>query len=166
VARAPIVEIKRHLNKPTQRFACAVLARRPGEVWLQYAIEQDGEFAGVPIPAGSRTLAEYVTGRPYVAWRFAGPDGRTLGCLVHIIEGLAIHADRVEYTDLILDVWAEPGAAPRLLDADELDEAVQAGEAAKDQADRARRAAAEVMESWDEIWARLSEIEPSPPTVR
>ena len=151
-----IVEIKQHLNKPNERYVCTLLAREPGRVWLGYAVGRDWEFAGVRIPSGSTTVGEYVSGRPYVAWVFVGADGEPLGCLVHACEGLTIAADRVEYTDLILDVWAEPGAAPRVLDEDELAEAVLNGTATEEQAERARRAVAEVIESWEEICERLT----------
>ena len=118
-------------------------------------MERDWEVDGARIPAGSTTVGEYVSRRAYVPWLFVGPDGETLGCLVHVCERLTVGPDRVEYTDLLLDVWAEPGASPRVLDEDELSEAKQHGLVSEEQAEQAERVAAEVVHSWVGICERL-----------
>ena len=62
-------------------------------------------------------------------------------------------------TDLFLDVWMEPGRAPRLLDEDELEAALDAGALEAETARRAREEAERILER-----ARTGEW--PPPVVR
>jgi len=67
---------------------------------------------------------------PGRAWEVAAVHdevGRLLGHYTNFIRPPRIEPERWELTDLWLDVWQPAGGATRLLDADELEEAVAAG---------------------------------------
>ena len=63
------LEIKRHTNKPEQRFHCELLHRESGYAVLRYVAETSGLIADMVIAPGSTTVAHYWQDRPYVAWR-------------------------------------------------------------------------------------------------
>ena len=93
--------------------------------------------AGVPRPmvVDGRTL---LTAESPVVWftfpgaghdigRFHTPGGRPTALYANILTPVELRGDEWRTTDLFLDVLLEPGRAPRILDADELEAAVAAG---------------------------------------
>jgi hypothetical protein len=121
------LEIKRHKNKPAQRFCCTLLHREPGYAVLRYVSDEPGRIADICIEAGSTTVAHYWTGRPYVAWRMFDSAGRLIGTLFHVCADVRIFADHLSYEDLLLDIWIAPGGAMRVLDEDELQACASCG---------------------------------------
>ncbi len=113
--------------KPDQVFPCQVFLRREGYLVLRYVNEEASEVAGMVIPAGSITLAHYVQAASSVWWEMYYPDGAHLADLIHLTSPVQIRTAEVEYTDLLLDIWRPSGEQPRLLDEDELQEAVAGG---------------------------------------
>jgi predicted RNA-binding protein associated with RNAse of E/G family len=71
---------------------------------------------------GTITYAYYRKGAGYVLWRMYGPDGRLRGHLFHICKDLEIGEDRVEYLDLLLDLWVDENGRVTVLDRDEVEE--------------------------------------------
>ena len=136
-----ITEIKHHLNKPTERYVCDVLDRGRGWVSVSYTAERDYRLPTLTVPAGSRTIARYEQGRPYVRWDMSAPDGRPLGRLFHLCRDLTVSEDRVEYVDMLLDVWVWPDGRPEVLDDDELEACVLEGKVAPAEADVLRHLA-------------------------
>ncbi len=59
-----IEEIKRHKNKPEQRFLCDLALREPGHIVLVYHASTAGRIADIDIAPGSTTIAHY-----WQAWR-------------------------------------------------------------------------------------------------
>jgi hypothetical protein len=130
-----ITEIKHHLNKPTERYVCDVLGRGRDWVTVSYTAERDYRLRPLTIPAGSRTIARYEHGRPYVRWDMSAPDGRPLGRLFHLCRDLTVSEDRIEYVDMLLDVWAWPDGRAEVLDDDELEACVREGKVAPAEAE-------------------------------
>lgn len=151
----PFWEIRKRLLKPTQRFACELVARRPGCVILRYVSDRPFTIAGRAVPIGSVTLARYCEGEDFVLWEMRRPDGALFGHLVHLCRNVRVGEDEVQYEDLLLDIWRPAGGKPALLDEDELTEALRTGALSTEEAERIRRRAAELCARLDELAAQL-----------
>jgi len=121
------LEIKRHKNKPEQRFACELLHRESGYAVLRYSSNEPGLIADIRIPSGSTTIAHYWHNRSYVAWRMYDSNAYLLGTLFHICSNVCIHDDHLSYDDLLLDIWITPDSNLRVLDENELKTCIDAG---------------------------------------
>ena len=120
-------EIKRHKNKPEQRFLCDLAQRKPGYIVLVYHASSAGRIADIDIAPGSTTIAHYWQSGGYVLWRMFAADRTLVGTLFHICKNTAIGVHSVSYDDLILDIWVNPQGIVRVLDEDELADAIKAG---------------------------------------
>jgi hypothetical protein len=121
------LEIKRHKNKPEQRFQCELLFSTAGYAVLRYVSREPGLIADIAIAPGSTTIAHYWQKMPFVAWRMFDSGSLLLGTLFHICTNVCIEADRLSYDDLLLDIWVSPDRRLRVLDEDELQAAIAAG---------------------------------------
>jgi protein associated with RNAse G/E len=146
-----ITEIKRNIGKPDQTFICHLVHHGKDRIVLSYVSDRPYRMADMEIPTGTRTLAYYQEGFPYIIWEMTAPDGRLLGYYVHLCENVRVDADRVTYRDMLLDVWFDPDGAWRLLDADELDAAFQAGHIDRQTVRRVRLQAEQLPERYSEI---------------
>lgn len=81
-------------------------------------------------------------GRWYDVGRFHLADGTFTGFYANILTPVAMRPGRWETTDLALDVWLGADGDLRILDEDELDEALRRGWIDDDRADHARQEAA------------------------
>jgi len=151
-----VTEIKHHLNKPTERYECELLARGDGWAVLRYVTDRDYDLGPVRIESGTVTLAHYWTDRDYVLWELQTPAGEPIGWLCHICRPPAISADRVEYTDLILDLWFWPDGTHVVLDEDELEACVAGGRMSPEEAAAVRRTAEEVAGGFERIAAEVA----------
>lgn len=140
-----VLEIKHHLNKPTERYECERVAGGYGWAVLRYVTDRDYDLGPVRIEPGTVTLASYWADRRYVLWDLRSPGGDRVGWLCHICRPPAISADRIEYTDLVLDVWFWPDGTHVMLDEDELDECVRSRKLSRQEAQTARRTAEELV---------------------
>ena len=124
-----ITEIKRHLNKPVERYECDIMRREPGHIVLRYV--SDRTFAstrlGVTFPPRCVTVALYWETKPYVFWGIFSPEEMLLGFLVHICRDVSIAEDSVSYLDMLLDIWFFPDGRHIILDEDEVEECLQSG---------------------------------------
>ncbi len=143
---AKFTEIKRHINKETERYQCDLIRKESGFVALRYV--SDRKFAstrlGITFPPGCVTIALYWEERPYVFWGIFAPDGKSLGYLVHICRDLRISDGSVSYLDMLLDIWFFPEGEHMILDADEVEECLESGlinDTDKQYIDRAGRTA-------------------------
>jgi hypothetical protein len=124
-----ITEIKRHINKPTERYECQLLADGPGRAVLRYVSDRAfaSERLGVTFPPGCVTVAYYWEDRPYVFWGIFSPGAELLGYLVHICREVEIGADAVSYLDMLLDIWFYPDGRHIIMDEDEVEECLESG---------------------------------------
>lgn len=124
-----ITEIKRHINKPTERYECDLVQRAPGRLVLRYISDREfeSERLGIVFPPGCITIALYWEARPYVFWGIFSPDEELLGYLVHICREVIISNDSVSYLDMLLDIWFFPDGTSTVLDLDEVEECRRRG---------------------------------------
>ncbi len=122
-----ILEIKRHLNKPDESYLCDLLVRGNDYVILKYVSAQPGRVGSVTFEVGSTTFAYYKTGMGYVVWKMLNPDEMLEGHLFHICKDQRVKDTRVEYLDLLLDVWIDSQGQLTILDRDELETCARKG---------------------------------------
>ena len=122
-------EIKHHLNKPTERYECDLLALEPSHAVLRYVSDRTfaSKHLGITFPPGCITIALYWETRPYVFWAIYFPDKKLLGYLVHICKDVVISGTSLTYLDMLLDIWFFPDGKYIILDADEVEECFRAG---------------------------------------
>lgn len=94
-------------------------------------------------------------------------EGRLLGWYTNVIRPPRLTDARWEIHDLFLDVWQEPGKAPRVLDEDELREALDRGWIEGPDASRARKECARVVDrararEWPPAAVRRTPLEAVP----
>jgi hypothetical protein len=128
-----ITEIKCHKNKPDQQFVCDVALAEPGYIVIVYHAEKAGRISDIHIAPGSTTIAHYWQDGGYVLWRMFSRDKSLIGTLFHICRDTDINETEVRYTDLLLDIWIGADGAVRVLDEDELADAIQAGLVTEDE---------------------------------
>lgn len=145
------LEIKRHKNKPDQRFNCELLHREPGYAVLRYSSNKPGLIADIHIPPGSTTIAHYWQQRPYVAWRMFDCTSHLIGSLFHICSNVHILDDHLSYDDLLLDIWIAPEGSLRVLDEDELNACVKTGLVSNAELGYIRKAQQHITQHYPEI---------------
>jgi predicted RNA-binding protein associated with RNAse of E/G family len=94
---------------------------------LIYVSDRPGRVGAVLFEVGTTTYAYYRTGGGYVLWKICGPDGQLKGHLFHICREQKVFEDRVEYLDLLLDLWFDPRGRLTVLDRDEVAECAAKG---------------------------------------
>lgn len=146
-----IVETKHNPSKPDQTFICDLVRHDGDRIVISYVSDRSYSVGEICVPAGTETMAYYQEKLPYVLWRMSGPDGQLVGYYIHLCDQVQITENTVEYRDLMLDVWFLPDGTYRLLDDDELDEAVNNGILNLATASVVRRNAASVIDGFTEI---------------
>ncbi len=146
-----IVEIKHNPGKPDQTFVCDLVRHDGDRIVISYVSDRSYSVGEIRVPTGTETLAYYQENLPYVLWRMSGPDGQLVGYYIHLCDQVQITENTVEYRDLMLDVWFLPDGTYRLLDDDELDEAVNNGILNLATASVVRRNAASIIDGFAEI---------------
>jgi hypothetical protein len=114
------LEIKRKLDGREQTFACGLVALTASHGILRYVVDRDIRLSGVGIFPGCVSYAVYWPDRPYNAYWFVEPSGRSLAFYFNIADSTALAADVFRWRDLTLDVLVLPDGSAEVLDADEL----------------------------------------------
>lgn len=156
------LEIKRHKNKPEQRFHCELLHRESGYAVLRYVSTGAGLIADMSIAPGSTTVAHYWQDRPYVAWRMFDRNKRLLGTLFHICANVCIREDFLSYDDLLLDIWIAPDGKMRTLDEDELQACIAEFRISEAELNSIQQTHIDIISRCDEIIAGLIPFDCSP----
>ena len=157
-----ILEIKRHLNKPDESYLCDLFKRDSGYVVLKYVSEQPGRVGTVTFEVGSTTYAYYRAGGGYVLWRMLGPDHELKGHLFHICRDQVVSEDRVEYLDLLLDIWIDANGRLSILDRDEVEECTAKGALSAQDLTWISRQEVEIIENWRQIISNFKILTNSP----
>lgn len=152
---ATITEIKHNVNKPDQTFECNLVRHDGDRILISYMSSRPYQIRDTVVASGTLTLGYYQEGLPYIVWKMIGPDNRLTGYYIHLCDRIRIKDDVVEYRDLLLDVWFSPDGSHRLLDDDELEEAVTTGFLDEDTATAVRQTASSVIETFPAIRASL-----------
>jgi hypothetical protein len=146
-----ILEIKRHLNKPDETYLCDLLKRGSDYVILKYVSKQPGRVGSVTFEVGSTTFAYYRTGMRYVIWKMLNPGKILEGHLFHICRNQQVQEDRVEYLDLLLDVWVDSEGHITILDRDELEACAEKGVIGEGELTWIAGQELEINENWRQI---------------
>ena len=153
-----ILEIKRHLNKPDESYLCDLLKRGNGYILIRYVSPGAGRVGPLTFEPGTVTDAYYHTGGGYVQWRMRGANGCLRGHLFQVCREQKVSAERVEYLDMLLDLWVDQNGELLVLDRDEVD--LCAAQGVLDQQDlawiadqerRVRNDSAEMMAAFDRL---------------
>jgi len=155
-----ILEIKRHLNKPDESYLCDLFKRDSGYLALKYVSERPGRVGTVTFEVGSITYAYYRAGGGYVLWRMLGPDNKLKGHLFHICRDQEVSEDRVEYLDLLLDIWIDAHGRLSILDRDEVEECATKGALSEQDLAWITRQEVEITENWRQIISDFNSITP------
>ena len=154
-----IEEIKRHKNKPEQRFLCDLALREKDHIVLVYHAETAGRIADIDIAPGSTTIAHYWQSGGCVLWRMFAADRTLVGTLFHICNNTDIQETSVSYDDLILDIWITPQEIARVLDEDELADAIKAGLVTNDEQNWIEQQKKIILSGYSAIIDRIVNIE-------
>ena len=146
-----ILEIKRHLNKADESYLCDLVKRGSGYVVLKYVSEQSGRVGYMTFEVGSTTYAYYKTGAGYVLWKMFGPGNTLKGHLFHICRDQRLKEDRVEYLDLLLDLWLDADGHITILDRDEVEACAADGVLGEQDLTWIARQEQEITENWRDI---------------
>jgi protein associated with RNAse G/E len=151
-----ILEIKRHLNKPDETYHCDLIERGTDDVLLRYVSDRSGRVGEVTFEVGSITYAYYKTGEGYVLWKMLGPDGSLKGYLFHICCDLKVAKDRVEYLDLLLDIWIGADGKPTILDRDEVRDCASQGMIGEKELSWIDCHEREIIQNWRQMISRIN----------
>jgi hypothetical protein len=115
-----ILEVKETLGGERREYACTLLSLTADEAVLLYRLPRAGRVADLAPPAGTLSLGHFWVARPYNAYHWLTPDGRTLGLYVNLSDRTRLAPDRVTWRDLVVDLLVTPDGRCRVLDEDEL----------------------------------------------
>jgi protein associated with RNAse G/E len=115
-----ILEIKETLTGERKEFPCTPCALAEDEVVILYKVAHEGRVEDVVLPTGTLSLGYFWATRPYNAYHWVTPKGKTIGLYFNISEGADITPQRVIWRDLVVDVLVTPDGRCRVLDEDEL----------------------------------------------
>lgn len=117
-----IREIKHHLNGSQQVFFCDLLYRGEGAMIVRFQTTED------PYAAVARTTEGYFwEGRNYLIYKMFNQFGDLVGHRADVCRDVRFGPDSVDWTDLLLDFFITPQGELRVLDQDEVKEAVARG---------------------------------------
>ena len=153
-----ILEIKRHLNKPDESYLCDLFKRDSACIVLRYVSERRGKVGSVTFDVGSVTYAYYRDGGGYVLWRMFGADNKLKGHLFHICKDQEVSEDRVEYLDLLLDIWIDANGQLSILDRDEVEECATQGALSEQDLAWITRQEVEIVGNWRQIIADVNAL--------
>lgn len=126
--------------------AGTVTAREGATVTVEREMTSRGTYdaLGTERVPGDRAITRCVEGRWWYPTVYRGADDTTKGTYVNIATPLELYPDRIQYTDLYIDVVQRPDATPEIVDADELTAAVDAGDVPEELAEKAKTVARSV----------------------
>jgi len=120
MAEQTILEVKETLKGERKEFPCTPCAVAEDEVVILYKVPREGRVEDVVLPAGTLSLGYFWATRPYNAYHWVTPKGKTIGLYFNISEGADITPQQVVWRDLVVDVLVTPDGRCRVLDEDEL----------------------------------------------
>ena len=153
-----ILEIKRHLNKPDETYLCDLLKRNRDYVIVKYVSDRSGRVGAVTFDAGSTTFAYYKNGMGYVLWKMLNPDNQMEGHLFHVCRDLQVGEDRVEYLDLLLDVWVDTKGQITILDRDEVQDCTAKGMISEKELMWMAEQEKEIIKNWRQIISNFDRL--------
>jgi hypothetical protein len=126
-ATGQIVETKRTLDGRVQSFRCAGLLVSPRLAVVRFDHGGERRAGGFFFPTESFTLGVFWRWRPYNCYRIAGPDGTVIAHRFDVVDRVQIGPNRVDYRDLLLDLWVSPSGDVHVEDEDDVEQAEHDG---------------------------------------
>lgn len=111
-----VVEIKESLTGEVHRFNCSLVERSAGELVVLYVVPGAVDLDGINIPPKTRSFGYFWESRPYNAYHFVTPQGKTLALYFNISDSTRIDMSVVTWRDLVVDVLVLPDGSVRQLD--------------------------------------------------
>ena len=144
-----VTEIKHRPGREDSVWTCEAVELRPPEfARILYTTVREWNIDGVVLPVGTTTDAVYWSDRPYHAWHFRDPEGTHLGFRFDVCTDTLITPTRIEWTDLVLDLWIPAGGIPVWQDEDELAQLVAAGSVSPEHEQLALEAKERLSREW------------------
>ncbi len=137
-----VTEIKTTLAGEEKRFACELLARADAEAVVIYRMPRAVELEDIVLPENAISLGYFWAHKPFNAYHWLDPDGRSLALYFNISDGTRLGEHEIAWRDLAVDVLITPDLRCRVLDEDELPADLDAGLRAYIEAARERLCAA------------------------
>ena len=117
---ATITEHKTRLDGSVAEFVCESLIVDPGKrAVVRYVSGKEAHVGDLVLASGTVTIGHFWADRSYNVYHWIG-DGRTIAYYCNLVDDTTISADRIDYTDLTVDVLVKPSGAAMVLDEDEL----------------------------------------------
>jgi len=101
-------EVKRRPDGRQEVFPCRLLSREGQGVILHYRLTARWTVGELHLEPGDETIAYYWPDRPYNVYHWLRADGTTAGFYLNVARDTVVSADRVEWTDLGLDLLVLP----------------------------------------------------------
>ena len=124
---ATVEVVYRRPPDDVRRFRQEVLHDGPSCKVSVFHVEEDLNIGDITVGSGGAVLWYLFPGRPFEVAAVHDATGRRLGYYTNFIRTPSIEADRWNLTDLYLDVWQGSGEPARLLDTEDLADAVASG---------------------------------------
>lgn len=122
-----VEEVKRTVDGRVQAFRCGLLERTRWRAVVLFVTEREVRGDRYVFPPGSRTYGVFWARRPYNCYRMHGPDGALIAHRFDVVDSVRLGPGRIEYRDLLLDLWVPPGGPASVEDEDEVRAAEAAG---------------------------------------
>jgi predicted RNA-binding protein associated with RNAse of E/G family len=156
-----ILEIKETLAGQRKEFRCRLVERAPGHAAVLFVSTTRYDVAGLVLPPGTVTLGHFWDDRDFNVYHWLTPGGQTLAHYFNLSADTSVAPDTIRWRDLAIDVLVRPGAAPVVLDEDELPGDLDPR--IREDIDRSRQAVlagqaavvAELEAQADALWPRL-----------
>lgn len=119
---ATITERKTRLDGSVAEFACEALVVETGRrAVVRYVLTREAHVGDLTLAPGTVTIGHFWAERTYNVYHWLS-GGRTIAYYASLVDDTTITAERIEYTDLTVDVLVKPSGAAMVLDEDELPE--------------------------------------------
>jgi len=114
------LEVKLRPDGRREVFPCRLLDRQDDAAVLDYRLTRGRDVVGVRLEAGMRTIAYFWTTRAYNVYHWIQEHGGTVGFYFNAARNTKLYPDRVEWTDLGLDLLVLPGRRTVWIDEEEV----------------------------------------------
>ena len=121
--KVQITEIKWRLNGTYDSFLCGVADHEHDRVVLWYEHDRDWVVADgqLVLPKGTLSLGYFWADRNYNVYHFIQPTThQTLGLYINVSDRPHLRAERLEWTDWVIDILIAPTLGTLVLDEEEL----------------------------------------------
>jgi predicted RNA-binding protein associated with RNAse of E/G family len=122
-----IREVKRRLRGAPKEFDVELLLRQGTLTLVRFVTTTAMKGDENRFPPGSYTYGYFWDDRNYNIYRMHLPDGSLYAHRFDLLKNAGFDGKRLEWTDLLLDVWLYPGGRVQWKDEDQLEEYLSKG---------------------------------------